>query len=141
MTTEKEISIIVVDDDEAVCRALSRLIRSHEMHAEAFTSSEDFMSWIQSKSDVTVDCLILDQQMPGLTGLQVQATLRQLNIQLPIVFISAHDDPVIEQQAMAGGAAAFLHKPCRDGDLIRVLNTVVDSPRRQEQAPDKAPNR
>jgi FixJ family two-component response regulator len=126
LTTKQEIRIIIVDDDEAVCNALSRLIRSHAMQAKTFSSSEDFISQVQSKSGIAADCIILDQQMPGLTGLQVQAALRQLKIQLPIVFISALEDPSTEQKALAGGALAFLHKPFRDQDLIRVLKTVIN---------------
>lgn len=110
------------------------------MHALTFASSEDFISHVQSKPGIAADCLILDQQMPGLTGLQVQAALKQMNIQLPIVFISAHEDPAIMQQAMAAGAVAFLQKPFRNEDLVRVLHTAINLPGKRDQAPDTAPS-
>lgn len=129
---KEKMTIVIVDDDEAVSQAMGRLVRSHGMRAEVFTSSEDFMSKVYAKSGLAADCLILDEQMPGLTGLQVQAALRQLNIHLPVVFITAHEDPAIREKAMAAGAAAFLHKPFRDKELVRALGKAINFPQQRE---------
>lgn len=102
----------------------------------AFTSSEEFISKIRANSGLAVDCVILDEQMPGLTGLQVQAALLRSNIQLPVIFITAHEDPAVREKAIAAGALAFLHKPFRDKELIGVLSELISIPPSQERVPD-----
>ena len=67
--------IAVVDDDESVCRALKRLVRSLGMDADTFASGRQFLELIEAMPSLVVDCVVLDVQMPGLTGLQVQAQL------------------------------------------------------------------
>jgi FixJ family two-component response regulator len=117
--------IAIVDDDESVCRALERLVRSLGMAAEAYTSGADFVEQLESLPSFHVDCVILDVQMPGLNGVEVQAHLRRKCKDIPVVFITAHDDRVARERALAGGALAFLHKPCNDALIIRTLDAAL----------------
>ena len=117
--------IAIVDDDESVCRALERLVRSLGMAAETYTSGTDFVEQFESLPSFHVDCVILDVQMPGLNGVEVQAHLRRIDKFVPVVFITAHEDGAARKQALAGGALAFLHKPCNDALIIRTLDAAL----------------
>ena len=74
-----------------------------------------------------VDCVVLDVQMPGLNGLQVQEQLARSAHPIPVIFITAHDDSALREQALAGGALAFLRKPFNDELLIKILNVALNS--------------
>jgi FixJ family two-component response regulator len=117
--------IAIVDDDESVCRALERLVRSLGMAAETYTSGADFVEQIESLPSFNVDCVILDVQMPGLNGIEVQTRLRRIRKDIPVVFITAHDDRVSRERALAGGAVAFLRKPCNDALIIQTLDAAL----------------
>jgi FixJ family two-component response regulator len=115
------LKIYVVDDDPSVCKALKRLIRSAGMAAHSFPSAEDFLA-----SELPLpDCLVLDLRMPGMSGLELQQQLAAEHREVPIVFISAHDDDPTRQTALAEGAAAFLHKPFDDHALLSALSRAT----------------
>jgi len=118
--------IAVVDDDESVCRALKRLVRSLGMDADTFASGRQFLELIEAMPSLVVDCVVLDVQMPGLTGLQVQAQLTRSGHRFPVSFITAHDDPLVREQALAAGALAFVRKPFNDELLIKTLNVAIE---------------
>lgn len=124
MTSTKPL-IAIVDDDESVCRALERLVRSLGMAAETYSSGTDFVEQLESLPGSHPDCVVLDVQMPGLNGVEVQAYLRRTHKNIPVVFITAHDDRVARERALAAGAIAFLHKPCNDALIIRTLDTAL----------------
>ena len=124
MTTKKPL-IAVVDDDESVCRAMERLVRSLGMSAEIHASSEDFVHQFESLPFFHLDCVILDVQMPGMNGIEVQTRIRRIQKDIPVIFITAHDDHAARERALAGGAVAFLRKPCNDALLIRTLDAVL----------------
>jgi len=132
--TAKKPLIAVVDDDESVCRAMERLVRSLGMVAETYASSEDFMNQIESLPSFHLDCVILDVQMPGLNGIEVQTRLRRIHKSMPVIFITAHDDRAAQEQALAGGALAFLRKPCNDALLIRTLDAALGRRRPDEKS-------
>jgi FixJ family two-component response regulator len=117
--------IAIVDDDESVGRALKRLVRSLGMKAETYASGEDFLDQIESLPSFPLDCVILDVQMAGMSGLEAQKRIRWVYKNLPIIFITAHDDRTARDQALAGGAVAFLRKPCNDDLLIRTLEAAL----------------
>ena len=118
--------IAVVDDDESVCRALKRLVRSLGMDADTFASGRQFLELIEAMPSLVVDCVVLDVQMPGLTGLQVQAQLTRSGHRFPVIFITAYDDPLVREQALAAGALAFVRKPFNDELLIKTLNVAIE---------------
>lgn len=124
-----------MDDDESVCRALKRLVRSLGLAAETFVSSADFLELIEALPSFRPDCVVLDVQMPNIGGIEVQASIRRTRGALPVIFISAHDDHLIRDQALAAGAIAFLRKPFSDALLIRTLDAALGRDRAAEDSP------
>ena len=118
--------IAIIDDDASVCRAIKRLVRSLGMNAETFTSAKDFLDLIVAMPSFRPDCGILDVQMPGINGLEVQERLNRSGSTLPIIFITAHDDVGIRERAMALGAVAFLQKPFNDELFAKTVHAALD---------------
>jgi FixJ family two-component response regulator len=123
--TRTKPKIAIVDDDASVCRALKRLIRSLDMDAETFASGEAFLELAAAVPSFHADCLIVDVQMPGMSGLELQSRLADTKV--PIVFITAHDEVGAREQAFAAGAVAFLRKPFDDVLLAKTLETALSS--------------
>ena len=117
--------IAIVDDDESVCRAIRRLVRSLGMQADTFTSGQEFVEMLDGVPWVHVDCVVLDIQMPGMTGLEVQERLARSGHLLQVIFITAHDDVGMRERALAAGAVAFIRKPFNDELLIKTLDVVL----------------
>ena len=108
--------ISIVDDDESIRRTTTLLIESFGFQAAGFESAENFL---KSGHLHETSCLIVDVQMPGMNGLQLQSHLAAAGLQIPIIFITAYDDKGSRQQAMQAGAVAFLGKPFTDEILLR----------------------
>jgi FixJ family two-component response regulator len=117
--------IAIVDDDESVCRALKRLVRSVGMDGETFASGREFLDLIEAMPSFHPDCVVLDVQMPGLNGLEVQERLATNGNPLPVIFITAHDDAIPRERALAGGAVAFVRKPFNDELFIKTLHEAL----------------
>ena len=125
--TEKAKPLIaIVDDDESVRRAIKRLVRSLGMAAETFSSGKDFIELTEAMPSFQPDCVVLDVQMPGLNGLEVQDHLVQRRSPLPVIFITAHDEAGVRERAMASGAVAFLRKPFNDELFIKTLRAAME---------------
>jgi FixJ family two-component response regulator len=118
--------IAIVDDDESVCRALKRLVRSLGMNAETFASGQQFLDLIEAMPSFHPDCLVVDVQMPGLNGLEVQERLATNGNPLPVIFITAHDEAIPRERALAAGAVAFVRKPFQDELLIKTLRVALE---------------
>ena len=127
MYTSKPL-IAIVDDDESVCRAIRRLVRSLAMDAETFSSGRQFLDLLHAMPSFQPDCLILDVQMPGMNGLEVQGLLAASGNKLPLIFITAHDEVGIREKALNGGALAFLRKPFDDELLVKTLSKALKRP-------------
>jgi FixJ family two-component response regulator len=105
----KEIPLIsIVDDDDTVRAATESLVRSLGFEARTFASAESFL---QSSALSKTRCLILDVQMPNMSGVELQNHLSQLGFDVPIIFITAYPDESIKERVLAAGAVAFLQKP------------------------------
>jgi FixJ family two-component response regulator len=117
--------VAVVDDDESVSRAIKRLLRSAGLVSDTFKTGDDFLDMFESIPSYRPACIVLDIQMPGLNGLEVQQRLAGSGI--PIIFITAHDDAVVRKQALAAGAAGYLRKPFNDEILIKAVATAISS--------------
>jgi FixJ family two-component response regulator len=117
--------IAIVDDDESICRAMSRLLRSLGMDTKTFTSGHEFIEQIETVESFHPDCVVLDVQMPGMNGLEVQELLVRSENPPPVIFITAHDDGNIRKRALQAGATAFLRKPFNDELFIRTLNEAL----------------
>jgi FixJ family two-component response regulator len=116
--------VFVVDDDESVCRALKRLIKSAGLMVRSFTSAEEFLN--QGCQNVP-GCLVLDVRMPGMSGLELQQKLLESGSLMPIIFISAHEDPQAYKQAMENGASAFLQKPFEDKMILDAIGSAFST--------------
>jgi FixJ family two-component response regulator len=112
-------SVFLIDDDAAVRRALSRLIKSAGYRLHAFGSAREFLaSDCRSQSPA---CLVLDVRLPDLGGLDLQNDLNKANANLPIVFITGHGNVPMSVRAMKSGAVDFLPKPIQEADLLRAV--------------------
>ena len=100
--------VYVVDDDESVCASLKMLIESTGSRVAAFKSAEDFLGSGPWESQC---CLILDIHLPGMSGFKLQEHLVNLQIRIPVIFITGHDSCRMEDEAMRHGAVAYLRKP------------------------------
>ncbi len=118
--TENLISI--VDDDESVRRTTTLLIESFGFRAAAFESAETFL---RSGHLRDTSCLIVDVQMPGMNGLQLQSHLAAAGCGIPIIFITAYENNDSRQRAMQAGAAAFLGKPFSDEQLLQIIRSAL----------------
>jgi FixJ family two-component response regulator len=118
--------IYVIDDDPSVRKALSRLIHSAGYEVKALVSAEDFL---QQKTTTRPGCLILDLQMPGLNGLELQQALVKSNRRIPIVFVTGHADIPDSVKAMKAGAVDFLPKPFNDQVLLEAIHHALEKDR------------
>jgi FixJ family two-component response regulator len=125
ITKKNKPLIAIVEDDESVCRQLEKLVRSEGMEADTFTSGEEFIHLIEGSAWVHVDCVVLDVHMPKINGLEVQERLRRLGKTVPVVFMTADDQPGVREKALAAGAVAFLRKPFDPELFIKTLNEAV----------------
>jgi FixJ family two-component response regulator len=120
--------VFVIDDDPLVRGALSALFRSVGLRVEAFASATDLL---QSRLPAVPSCLVLDIRLPRLSGLDLQAELRNSGIMRPIIFITGHGDIPMSVQAMKAGAIDFLTKPFRDQEMLDAVAGALDSDRKR----------
>jgi RNA polymerase sigma factor (sigma-70 family) len=118
--------VFVIDNDPSVRRAIKSLVVSVGLQVELFRSAHEFSlsEWPDAPS-----CLVLDIRLPGISGLAFQQDLAKANINIPIIFITAHADIPMTVQAMKAGAVEFLTKPFRDQDLLDAIQTALDRDR------------
>lgn len=121
MDTGKPV-IYIVDDDKSVCRALKLLLKAHGYLVETFTCAADFMAFKHSK---TPSCLILDVQLPGISGLDLQKAMAVRELTIPIVFITGHGDIPMSVKSMKAGAVDFLPKPFSKKKLLEAVNVAI----------------
>ncbi len=122
--------IAIVDDDRSVREGLSSLIRSAGLQAETFASAQEFLS---RRGADAPSCLVLDLQMPGLSGLDLQKRMTESGLEIPIVFLTGHGNIPASVQAMKAGAVEFLTKPFDDQELLRAIQEAVERDRRSRQ--------
>ena len=125
--------VFVVDDDEAIRDALTWLLQSRGVEAEAFASAEEFLGcW---EADIA-GCLLLDIRMSGMSGLDLFDRLREVQARIPVIFLTGHGDVPMAVGALKRGARDFVEKPFNDNDLVdRVIEALEwDSQRRLDEA-------
>ncbi len=110
--------IAIVDDDESIRKSLRRLLAGSGFNAESFASGAEFLLSLRLRFP---DAVLLDMYMPEMNGLEVQARIMAAGRGIPLLFITAHDNPALRAQAIAGGAAAYLAKPIRKETLLAAL--------------------
>jgi FixJ family two-component response regulator len=116
--------VVVVEDDESYRAAVQRLLKSAGLPVRSFASAEDFL---KSGQQQETGCLIADIQMPGMSGLDLQAKLNAEHCPIPIIFITAHGDEEMRLQAMRGGAVKFLAKPFDGAILLESVRVALQS--------------
>lgn len=120
--TETEAIVHIVDDDPSMRTAVAALLRSVGMRSATYESCQDFLA--AAPPDIA-GCLLLDVRLPGLSGLDFQARMRELGVELPVIMITAHGDVPMTVRAMKAGAVDFLPKPFRDQDLLDAVNAAI----------------
>ena len=125
--------VLIVDDDESFRGFLSRLVSTVGLKSITFSTADEFLG---SKRPDVPTCLILDVQMPGLSGLDLQRELGRKGLAIPIVFITGHGDIPMSVQAMKAGAVGFLTKPFRNQDLLDAIREGLnlDTEARKQRA-------
>lgn len=125
-----EAVIAIVDDDPSAREGLQTLIRSAGWRVEAFVSAQEFLSRPGAEAP---SCLILDLQLPGLSGLDLQKRMAEVGLEIPIVFLTGHGDIPASVQAMKAGAVEFLTKPFDEQQLFQAIREAVERDRRTRQ--------
>jgi DNA-binding NtrC family response regulator len=132
--------VFVVDDDRSIRQSLSSLLRSAGLNVQTFASAQAFLT---SQRPEAPSCLVLDVQLPGLSGLDLQQELAKVHCQIPIIFITGHGDIPMTVRAMKAGAIEFLTKPCRDDDLLNAVEQAIHRSRQlapcKDQPADEQP--
>jgi FixJ family two-component response regulator len=128
---DSEPNIFIIDDDPAVRQALTVLVRSMRLQAQSFESAQQFLD---SFDRAQPGCMLLDVRMPGISGMELLERLRQEDVHLPAIVMSAYGDVPMVVRAMKAGALNFLEKPCRDQELWEAIHEAIqwDSAHRQE---------
>ena len=127
---ESDAVIAIVDDDPSVREGLRSLLRSAGWKVQTFASGQEFLS--RPGAEVPC-CLILDLQLPGLSGLDLQKRMAEVELEIPIVFLTGHGDIPASVQAMKAGAVEFLTKPFDEEELLQAIREALERDRRDRQ--------
>jgi FixJ family two-component response regulator len=130
MTLADAPTVIIVDDDALVRASIQGMLKSVGLRSDAFATPQEFL---RSQHSDGPSCLILDVQLPGLSGLDFQQALAEAGFQIPIIFITGHGDIPMSVRAMKSGAVEFLTKPFRDEDLLEAIQQALDRDRARRQ--------
>jgi len=117
-------SVAIVDDEEGIRKALSRLLRASGLDAESYANGQEFLD---AAAEHRPDCVVLDLHMPGMSGLQVLRKLKAAGQRLSIVVITAHDEPETRERCIDAGACAYLRKPLEDRLLLNAISAAMRS--------------
>jgi len=130
---ESDAVVAIVDDDPSVREGLSSLIRSAGWTVETFASAQEFLDREGAEAP---SCLVLDLQLPGLSGLDLQKRMAEVEMEIPIVFLTGHGNIPSSVRAMKAGAVEFLTKPFDDEELLHAIQEAIERDRhnRQRQA-------
>jgi FixJ family two-component response regulator len=116
-------TVFVIDDDASIRKSLSRLLRSADYTVETFPSADEFL---RREHFDGIGCLLLDVQMPGLSGMDLQEELSKADYHMPIIFITGHGNIPMSVQAMKKGAVDFLTKPFDDKELLQTIEKAIE---------------
>jgi FixJ family two-component response regulator len=122
MSSTAQRTVFVIDDDPEIRAAMQRLLEAAGLRAEFFAAAHDFLKRKMPKGP---SCLVLDMRLPGMNGLEVQRSLIDAGLGIPIIFITGHGDIPTTVKAMKSGAVEFLTKPFRDKDLLDAIEQAL----------------
>jgi two-component system response regulator FixJ len=123
--------IAIVDDDAPLREALGSVMKAAGFLTSLFASAEEFLD---SEDWRETACLVLDVRLPGMSGVELQRRLGEVNSQVPIVFVSAHGDAALRDLVMKAGAAGFLNKPVRSDALLKEIQAAMEKNRAEGQS-------
>lgn len=133
--SEKNTTIFIVDDDEAIRDSLDVLLKTVDLNTTTFGSGDEFL---EAYDPGWEGCILLDIRMPGTSGMEVQKRLVENGCSIPIIFITGHGDIPMAVEAMHIGAFDFVQKPFRDQDLLdRIDQALTTSDEQEEQSAKK----
>ena len=127
-------NVYIVDDDDGVRDSLQILLEASGYRARGFASPRDFLDAVGM---IDFGCLLVDLQMPGMDGLELQHRLKALNVKLPVVVVTAHGDIATAVEAMRAGAIDFLEKPFTDDAILASIRRALaerPKPKAEDQA-------
>ncbi len=122
MSTSTQIYVAVIDDDHRLCRSLSRLLLAAGIQPVSYLSAEAFLA---DDKRPRFDCLIIDIQLDGMSGIELDQHLTASGSTTPVIFNTAHDDPDIRERALRGGCAAYLRKIESGESLLAAISQAI----------------
>ena len=128
MTGAAAPTVFIIDDDAGVRASIQGLVKTVGLRSESFATPQDFL---RRKFPEGPSCLVLDVRLPGTSGLDVQRTLAETGVKIPIIFITGHGDIPMTVKAMKSGAVEFLTKPFRDQDLLDAIHQALERDRKR----------
>jgi FixJ family two-component response regulator len=123
-------TVYIIDDDHGMRQAVQDLVESVGLHAESFSTGEEFLCEERSSQP---SCLVLDVRLPSMSGLDFQRRLVDMGVQIPVIFITAHGDIPMSVGALKSGAVEFLTKPFRDQDLLDAIQQALQRDRKTQE--------
>jgi FixJ family two-component response regulator len=117
-----EATVFVVDDDESLRRSVARFLRASGLSPSTYGSAEDFLA---DPGHHKFDCLLVDIQLDGMSGLELNERLRGMGSAVPVVFITAQDEPETRERALRSGCAAYLLKSEPGEALLAAITRVI----------------
>jgi len=130
---DAEQTVYIVDDEEAVRKALRFLTKSAGLKSESFETAGEFLDALEHLGP---GCLLLDVCMPDMGGLELQETLRERNVEIPVIIITGHADVATAVRAMKNGASDFVEKPIDSEDLLERVHKCLSGEARQRKSID-----
>ena len=112
----------VVDDDDSLRRSVARLLRAAGMQPIIYASAEEFRADVKQPQ---FDCLVLDVQLPGMSGIDLRNELATEGVATPVLFVTAHDDPKAREDALAGQCVGYFRKTDAGSELLNAIRGVV----------------
>ena len=122
MSIPTPIYVAVVDDDESLCRSLGRLLRAAEIRPVTYSSAEEFLA---DNKHPQFDCLVLDIQLGGMSGIELQRRLLAAGERTPVIFITAQEDSDLRAQAEAAGCVAFFRKSDSGAEVLETIRRLA----------------
>jgi FixJ family two-component response regulator len=122
MSRATTIYVAVVDDDASLCRSFGRLLRAAGIQSITYASAEAFLA---DKKHPQFDCLVLDIQLGGMSGIELGRQLAEEAGHAPFIFITAHDEPQAREEALASGCAAYFRKTDSGADVLATIRRLA----------------
>jgi FixJ family two-component response regulator len=122
MGSSQNIYVAVVDNDESVCRSFSRLLRAEGMQSVTYSSAEGFLA---DTKRPRFDCLVLDVQLGGMSGIELHQQLSASGSTIPVIYITAYDEPATREAAQAAGCAGYFRKTAPGAEVLAAIRRSV----------------